>query len=181
MTRPVIAIHPPYLPELAPAAIDRIGQFLSGGAIVFEFGSGASTVWYAQNAGRVIYAEHDPGWDYEVRRALKEAKLTRSVRGILVDNEADMPGTIEPLGMFDLISVDCLDSQRVAAVRAAIPHLSPGGLFILDDSDWSLLAEARQMLDDAGFTPTVYDGEFVHKSGRLKAHRTTVYTKQEAA
>jgi hypothetical protein len=45
-------------------AIDAVDQFLKErpNAAVFEFGSGASTIWLARRAGSVHSAEHDKGW-----------------------------------------------------------------------------------------------------------------------
>lgn len=120
------------------AATDDVAAFLKrrGNARVFEFGSGASTVWLARRSGSVTTVEHDPDWAgrlTETIAGLDNASL--SVAGYDPDGPpAEQPylRSIEGTGLYDLIVVD--GRLRVQCLTAAIAHLKPDGIIVFDDS-----------------------------------------------
>ncbi len=125
---------------------------LGGRARVFEYGSGASTVWLGRRGAEVHSVEHHPGFAEVMRRVLTQAGLTDKVELLEVGAEtATRPVTrsgrkgedavdytayarsIEQVGgRFDLIVVD--GRARVACCAAARPFLAPGGIIVFDDS-----------------------------------------------
>jgi SAM-dependent methyltransferase len=125
-------------PWMVPAAVSYLGRVIESRWTVFEFGSGASTAWYAERAARVTSLEHDPAWHAEVERRLQSSGATNS--DLRLTPIAAFPSAVweMPDGSFDLIVVDGNDSDttdRVDCVRCAISKLRPGGLLVLDDSD----------------------------------------------
>lgn len=64
------------LSDRAPWITFEAGAFLrsvvTSGALVFEYGTGGSTVFYAKRAKRVISVEHDVAWFNRVRDVLTE-------------------------------------------------------------------------------------------------------------
>ncbi|MBJ3777350.1 class I SAM-dependent methyltransferase [Acuticoccus mangrovi] len=103
-------------------------------ARVFEYGSGASTVWLARRAREVLTVEHDALWASDVAVALSGRDR---VRQILAGSESDDVGpsyarSIEGHGLFDLIVID--GRHRADCLAAAVPHLAPAGLILFDDS-----------------------------------------------
>lgn len=136
-------------------AIDLVERHLAalgGTARVFEYGSGASTVWLARRSAEVISVEHDADFAAVLRSVLAESDLPGAVRLIEVSpventttvvpsqrrgergrDYADYVASIDQTdGEFDLVVVD--GRARVACMEAAVRRLAPGGLIIFDDS-----------------------------------------------
>jgi SAM-dependent methyltransferase len=136
-------------------AIDQVGEHLAaldGKARVFEYGSGASSVWLGRRAAEVHSVEHHAGFADVMRRVLAEARLTDVVELIevpptpaahpVVPSErkgedgrdyADYVASIDRVeGDFDLVVVD--GRARVACMQAAAKRLAPGGIILFDDT-----------------------------------------------
>lgn len=136
-------------------AIDQVSKHLAaldGKARVFEYGSGASTIWLGRRAGEVHSVEHHGGWAEVVRRMVSETGLSDVVELIEVpatrsdsplvpsgrrgedgNDYADYVNAIDRLdGEFDLIVVD--GRARVACMQAAARRLAPGGIILFDDT-----------------------------------------------
>jgi hypothetical protein len=116
---------------------------------VFEFGSGASTLWLAQRADEVHTVEHHAGFAARMRAEFaKHSNISpRHVEAPASDRPrvasgksgnrgfdfADYVATIDRVGgTFDLIVID--GRAREACLRASIPHLAPDGLIVYDNS-----------------------------------------------
>ena len=119
-------------------------------ARVFEYGSGASTVWLARRAGVVKSVEHDIEFAQVVRKLVNGfgsveiltvpatplqagragiPSERRSSRGL---DFSDYVASIERInGAFDLIIVD--GRARVESFRRAIPFLADDGMVVFDD------------------------------------------------
>jgi hypothetical protein len=134
-------------------AIDEVAAFLAARpkARVFEYGSGASTVWLGRRAAEVFSTEHDASW-----YPIVSGKLTAMphVRLRLVPPDAvrdpdprygsQKPGwrdrsfrayvhAIDDVdGVFDLIIVD--GRARPACLAHAAARLAPGGMIVFDNS-----------------------------------------------
>ena len=134
-------------------AIDAVDQYLQAhpNAAVFEFGSGASTVWLARRAGTVHSVEHDKDWfdlmqsriapypsitlthvpadavrcDDPLYHSQKEAYLGRSFQNY-VKTIADTGQT------YDLIVID--GRARQACLHVAQTCLAKGGMIVFDNT-----------------------------------------------
>lgn len=122
---------------------------------VLEFGSGASTAWWALRAEHVTALETDPEWLSKIRStapanvdvvAAEAAPATqedfdKEVRSIVGDST------------FDVVVVD--GGDRVKALNLAIDLVTPDGIIIVDDLDlFDAEPEWRAALDpwfDRGF------------------------------
>ena len=133
-------------------AVQKHLESLGGRARVFEFGSGASTVWLGRRSTEVHSVEHDHSFADIMRRVLVQADVMDSVNLIEVrpttsadpqvrsgragEDELDFAGYVDALaqvgGEFDVICVD--GRARVACALAAIGYLAPGGILVWDDS-----------------------------------------------
>lgn len=120
------------------AATDAVEQFLANcpNARVFEYGSGASTLWLARRAGDVTSVEHDDAWASRMLACLRDQK---NARLIVAGYDPAEPAGEQPYvqsiangGDYDLIVVD--GRLRNACLQAAIPALKPGGIILFDDS-----------------------------------------------
>lgn len=131
-------------------AIERVEAFLTArpNARVFEYGSGASTIWLAKRCGQVISVEHDAPWHTLVQDRLgglthvdlilrppgaadpgfpseKPGWTDAGFRDYVTEIDAHAPG-------FDLIVID--GRARAACLAHAIPRLAAGGMILFDNS-----------------------------------------------
>ena len=171
MPKPVFSIKPPYTPELLPVVRLAVESILADGGDVFEYGSGYSTLWFAQFAN-VVSVEHDDEWYKELKRALRSAKLKAKTHLVAVE---EIAGVIDDYDLFDLVLVDCEDGQRVSAVEKAIDHVKAGGWLLLDDSQWPTLARARKLL--SAWPWTTISGMHYRHTGEVRDHQTSMYRK----
>lgn len=134
-------------------AIEHTNAFLRDrpNARVFEYGSGASTVWLARRAGSVTSVEHDPSW-YELVRKKVDGYGNARLLHVPADSESrtdptcvsEKPGwkgrsfrayadAIDgEAGQFDLIVID--GRARPACLRKAVPRLKEDGMILFDNS-----------------------------------------------
>ncbi|WP_345268504.1 class I SAM-dependent methyltransferase [Nocardioides nanhaiensis] len=117
------------------------------GARVFEWGSGASTVWLAARAGSVTSVEHDVAWAEQMRRVLPanaELRVVEPVRrpggarsakpGFEGLDFTDYVAALTPSdGLFDVVVVD--GRAREACLDRALDHVAAGGLLVVDNVD----------------------------------------------
>ena len=105
-------------------------------ARVFEYGSGASTVWLARRASSITSVEHNAAWATKLK-----GKLTGYPNARLVVAGYDLEGvpaeqpyvcTIEGTGLYDMIVVD--GRLRVPCLAKAFQHLLSDGIIVFDDS-----------------------------------------------
>ena len=149
------------LPWWTYPAIEEVDRFLAGkggDARVFEYGSGASSVWLGRRAKEVHSVEHSGDFVEFLRPALAEVPnvhlrpIDAPQRGedARVQSQrfhhegldfADyVAGIDEEGGQFDLIVVD--GRARSACLRQAIPHLAPDGISVFDNSNRPRYQEA---------------------------------------
>jgi hypothetical protein len=134
------------------AASDRVSAFLASrpGARVFEWGSGASTVWLSRRAGSVTSVEHDAAWAELVEPILPENASVqvvppRPASGAPDEELSEKPGfqglDFAPYvaaldstpGLYDLVVVD--GRARNACFHRAVSRLAPGGVLVFDNVD----------------------------------------------
>lgn len=131
-------------------AADRVERFLAErpGAQVFEWGSGASTLWLAARAAHVYSVEHHSGWAAQLAprlpanvrlRVVEPAesaapRIGSSKRGHEgLDFEAYVAAIDEVPGTFDVIVID--GRAREACLPRAVERLAPGGIIVFDNVD----------------------------------------------
>lgn len=132
-------------------SIDRVEGFLADvpDARVFEWGSGASTVWLSHRAGSVRTVEHDAEWARSISALLSDrvdlvlvpaTELSGSggVRSAKAGHEGlDFRSYVDAIDrdntMYDLIVID--GRAREACLVRALDHLAPGGLVVFDNVD----------------------------------------------
>lgn len=160
------------------SAIDAVDDWLTARPRpirVFEYGSGASTLWLATRADEVHTTEHHVGFSEVMAPELAaHSTVTSHVVPAVADLHPHTPShksgnkgldfssyvaTIDEVGgLFDLIVVD--GRARPACLARSVPHLAPGGIVVFDNSRrrryraairQSGLSETRY----AGLTPTL--------------------------
>ena len=127
-------------------AIEYLRQLDFQGKTVFEYGSGFSTLFWAASAHSVVSVEDDEKW-YSILAPQLPANCALTL-------ETDVARLVEVIHRypdgFDVIVVDgpARGRTRLKCCRAALQHLRPGGLIILDNSDW--LPESARVLRESG-------------------------------
>ena len=128
----MIELDVPWWNRKAALAVD---DFLAARpeARVFEFGSGASTVWLARRAKAVVSAEPFVGWANALEPKLAPYGNTELMVRSLTDGGGPFVGSIAEVGgQFDLIVID--GRERVACLEAALPFLADDGILLFDDT-----------------------------------------------
>ena len=139
------------IPIIGPAVARLLSLFVqvSGAKRIFELGSaiGYSTIWLARAAGpqgKVFYTDGDPE---KARRAQVYFRMAGVAKRIEVKVGDAMDQLKKTPGTFDRMFNEVDKHQYPAALRAALPKLRRGGLFITDNTLWSGKA-ARPAADE---------------------------------
>lgn len=128
---------------------DQVEWFLKGrpDARVFEWGSGASTVWLSKRAGQVHPVEHDIAWASTMHGVLTENVALTVVEPVPgaggvtsttggsegLDFTDYVAATDATTGNFDLVVID--GRAREACLLRVLDRLAPGGLIAFDNAD----------------------------------------------
>lgn len=133
----------PNLPWLSPKANRMLKELLLPGFHGLEFGSGQSTIWFANHLETLTSYEHNPEWYQKVTGWLKENNLI-NVNYLLKPREHDK----EPEGIgsdyinsisnlpnrwFDFVLVDGV--YRAECANRVLPKLKPGGILVIDNAN----------------------------------------------
>jgi len=148
----------PALPWIAYTTIRVLGDFLNRDSRVLEFGSGMSTLWYAQRARDVFSTEDNPSWYDRVGRMVKVKGLDNVTHVLAASEEDYFTFMSEDTEGFDLVMVD--GSHRSQCVAHAAERVKPGGILYLDNSDKDSAAAGGDMR-----TAERLAREFAKKSG----------------
>ncbi len=161
----------PAITEVAAELAARNGQ-----ARVFEWGSGASTVWLGRRAAEVHSVEHDETWVEFLRPVVadvssvrlrhvgaphrgEEARVPSQRFGHEGLDFSDYVAAIDEVdGQFDVVVVD--GRARAACLRRAVPRLAPDGIVVFDNSnrsryDEALLTSGLRATRLRGFAPSL--------------------------
>lgn len=122
----------PVLPMISFRATRVLDGLLTSSSRVVEFGSGYSTLWFAQRCAELVSIEDDPSWYASVQRMVAQAGLGH-VRHEF--RRAGDYGRLDgyPDAYFDFALVDGTD--RAACIDTALTKVKPGGWIYLDNSD----------------------------------------------
>jgi hypothetical protein len=149
------------IPWIAFPATRFLKKHLKKELRIFEYGSGGSTLFFANFAKSLISIEHDPSWVENVKRTLEEKRYTNCLVQLIAP-EPNSPDAEEspdfasylvksdryqgfnfkkyvqsidmyPDHSFDVISID--GRARTACFRHALPKLKVGGYLIWDNTD----------------------------------------------
>ena len=145
-----------WMPLFTYPCVEYLRQFDLRDKRVFEWGSGASTLYWMDRARSVVSIENNPEWFGIVSRRKNER-----VR-LVLDESRRFPLRIrdesEP---FDLIVIDSRGYRYDCAVEAT-KKLASGGMIILDNADWH--PRSAGVLRDAGLIQVDFSGFKVTES-----------------
>jgi caffeoyl-CoA O-methyltransferase len=142
---------------------------ISGATRIFEMGSaiGYSTLWLARAAGpkaKVFYTDGNPENARRAQDYFGRAGVAKRIK-VQVGNALELVKNTP--GKFDFIFNDVDKHQYPDALRAALPKLKRGGLFVTDNTLWSGKA-ARPVESGDKYTPGVQEfNRLVYSSKEL--------------
>ena len=129
------------VPIIGPAVARLLTLLVqvSGATRIFEMGSaiGYSTIWLARAAGlkaKVFYTDGNPENARRAQEHFRKAGVAKRIN-VQVGNALEL--VKKTPGKFDFIFNDIDKHQYPDALRAALPKLQRGGLFVTDNTLWS--------------------------------------------
>lgn len=160
------------LPWVTYSFIDFIKERINKSQHIFEYGSGNSTIFYAERAGSVTSVEHDKGWHDKVKNT-SPANAEMIFCQLEKDGEYAKKATLLNK-KFDIIIVDGRD--RVNCCKYSVAALSLNGVLVLDDSEREVYHPARVLLKEQGFKEISFSGI---SPGLFYEKATSVFYKQD--
>jgi len=135
----------PEAPWLTLQATDILESYLKKTDIGFEWGSGRSTIWFAQKVKRLISIENDEYWYDKIKISLKEKNLTNVDYRLIQEHEEE----IQPSDSKYIRAIDDFESNslnfilidgifRGFCANKAVNKVKPFGLLIVDNINWFL-------------------------------------------
>jgi predicted O-methyltransferase YrrM len=144
--RPVDADGNP-LPWYTYAAIAFLATRVRKDLEVFEFGSGNSTLWWADRVASVTSVEHLAEWAAIVRPDLPD---NAQVQIVPLEADGDYARAALTSGrLFDVIVIHGRD--RINCARHSLSALKPGGVMIWDNTERRRYRSGYEALTEAGF------------------------------
>lgn len=153
------------VPWLTEEAIAFLEIFIEEhpSAKILEFGSGASTLWFAKRNVELVSVEHNSEWFQKISGLLKDDSTSFRVNYILSKLPYYTITEQFPDEYFDLILVD--GRNRKGCIFFSTPKLKNGGILMLDNaerpyyfaalealSDWQRVDSLQTKPDTCGFT-----------------------------
>ena len=182
-------------PWLVPRAIWMLQNLLQTTDEAFEWGSGKSTIWFAERIGKLVSIEHDPAWYQKTSMQLRQKSLINKVDyRLLPVKTAKTPSAQQmdvfgrsrsnrhyadvvedfPDEHFDFALVD--GKIRHICVDKVLPKLRRGGLLILDNSERYIPADAEGTYIKKGQYKIKDRDQWEYLLVRLNSWRTIVTT-----
>lgn len=149
------------IPWLTYPIINFLDKRLSAEHCLFEYGAGNSTVWFASKTRSVIALEHTNEWAEGVRprlppnaqlhvRAAADSRHYDEIAFLELELEnAYTQFILESNAQYDIIVIDGI--YRNACTRTALQRLLPGGVLVLDNTDFAAFSPAVETLHRVGF------------------------------
>ena len=154
-----------YIPWITYPCISFLEERLTRNLTVFEFGCGASTVWWSDRVKQIYSIEDNEYWYKKIKE-----KSPENVKLELVDTAAYSSHILNYENMFDIIIID--GSDRFQSLKNSLSALKPGGVVILDDTDKIVYDVEQKFLYTHGFKRIGFAG----LRALVGAHRLTSET-----
>ena len=142
------------LPWITYPAIEFIKRRIQPSMSVFEYGSGGSTIWWANRVREVISVEHDRDWFEKVRESLGSRA---TISQIDLEYGGAYAKEIQKYeSRFDIVVIDGRD--RANCLKNCLPALKPSGVVILDNSERPEYTEGIVFMKANGFRSIEFVG-----------------------
>ncbi len=114
---------------------------------MFEYGSGNSTIWYAQKVNSIIAVEHNKEWYAKVKNTLPknaEIILSSETDSTIYSEEISKSGN-----KYHIVIVDGI--FRNESLTASLNYLTEDGVVVFDDSERIAYEPSFKLLKEKGF------------------------------
>lgn len=132
-------------PWLTRQANEILGSYLKNTDVGVEFGSGRSTLWFAQRVGHLTSVEHNEAWFQKVQQMLKERRIENVEYHLIpLDRDEDDARGAAYVRILDKFGPDSLDFALVDGMYRdycaleLLGRIRPGGLMVIDNVNWYL-------------------------------------------
>ena len=137
--------------------IDFLNEKLQKNLVVFEYGSGFSTIFFAKRTKKVISIEYNKDWYHKVKDLLKENCDNAEVQySELNDSYVNAIERYTENEKCDIVVVD--GRKRVKCAKLAYNHLSEKGVVIFDDSHREYYKEGLNFYKEKGYKSITFKG-----------------------
>jgi len=128
-----------YLPRLNLQTVEFLKKIVTSKSLVFETGSGNSTIWFGKQAKKVVSLESDRGWYEKVQGFVRREDL-QNVK-LYFDPDYPRKQFKEILQSEDVIEYDIVlhdgpfsAGLRISAMKFIHLFVKAGGYLIVDDT-----------------------------------------------
>ena len=142
------------IPWMTYPSLTFLEERLKREFVVFEYGSGNSTLWWANRCNHVISCEHDADWYAQVLTRIPENVELKHVSLELAGEYSRFIGQYRR--EFDIIVIDGRD--RVQCIRNSFDALKEDGVLILDNSDVEEYEPGLALMHDLGMKRIDFSG-----------------------
>jgi hypothetical protein len=135
------------IPYITYPALEFLKRRVRPEMSVFEYGCGASTLWWATRVAEVVACEHDAEWYQRIAAQVPaNVALTYSA---LDNGDAYSQTILRYSDRFHIVVIDGRD--RVRCATNSLRALKPDGVILWDNSDREEYQEGYQFLHENGF------------------------------
>lgn len=160
-----------HMPLWPTAFIEWLEPRLTKDMNVFEWGMGNGSLWLARRVATLHSVEHHRHWADAIQ-AIQPANQTVTI--VPLSKILDYSNAIHRANdQYDIIIVDSM--RRDDCLIAAITHLKPHGLLILDNSDSEAHA-TQALLKDSGWHSKTLTGRYAWSD--TTPHDTRVFSRE---
>lgn len=142
------------IPWITYPAIEFLSRRVTKGMVVFEYGCGGSTLWWASRVKEVYSVEHDSSWYAKIAPTVPDNVKLSHIE--LEYGGAYSKKVAEFSDKFDLIVVDGRD--RVNCAMNCVAALKSTGVIIWDNCDQIEYADGVRSLLEQGFRKIEFRG-----------------------
>lgn len=142
------------VPFITYPAIEFLSRRVRPDMTVFEYGCGASTLWWAKRVKEVRSAEHNPDW---FERISKAAPANVQVYFAALGEDNAYPSlALVPGFLFSVVVID--GRERVRCAKFALDVLRPEGVIVWDNTERNKYDEGFRLLAARGFRRVEFVG-----------------------
>lgn len=158
------------IPWVTYPFIDFITPRLNKSMVIFEFGSGNSTLFYSKRVKRVVAVEHNLEWYEKLKSSLP--KNVEIIYKELSSQNNYASSILEINAKFDIVIID--GEERNECMKISVEALKENGVVVLDDSEREEYTEGIEYLSSKSFKRIDFWGI---SPGYLNRRATTVFYK----